>query len=114
MISEQARVGTHVRTLVAWYGVPAGTEGVIDEDAKTGVVIAWDSPIQRLPEGYTSRSDPRFLTRNLLRSWFRKQDLSYLEVDPKDAAEALDQAIIEHDDLERRIARNDFNFGGTS
>lgn len=92
MTPEQARVGVRIRTLVAWPEVPAGTEGVIDEDYGTGVMVAW--------------------VGNGMRDGFSKEDLKYLEVDPKYAAEALDQAIARHDDMEWRIEHP--NFGGTS
>lgn len=47
-----AEVGTRVRTKVAFSGIPAGTEGVIDEDYGTGVMVAWDLPDRPLPAGY--------------------------------------------------------------
>lgn len=112
MTPEQARVGVRIRTLVEWSLVAAGTEGVIDEDYGTGVMVAWDTPGQPLPENYISHSDPRLRTRNLLRDGFSKEDLKYLELDPKYAAEALDHAITKHDNMEWDIEHP--NFGGTS
>lgn len=44
MNRNEAKVGTRVKTLTDFSGVPAGTEGVIDEDYFTGVMVAWDLP----------------------------------------------------------------------
>ena len=52
MTEHEATLGTRVRTLVAFSGVPEGTEGVVDEDYVTGVTVAWDLPDQPLPVGY--------------------------------------------------------------
>ena len=93
MTPEQAKFGVRVRTLVDWPGVPAGSEGIIIEDYKTGVMVAWLG---------MDRKDG-----------FNKQDLAYyLELHEKYAAEILDEAITEHDALAWRIEHP--NFGGTS
>lgn len=39
MTADEATVGTRVRTLVDFCKVPKGSEGVIDEDYGTGVMI---------------------------------------------------------------------------
>lgn len=46
------RVGNRVRALRDFSGVPCGTEGVVDEDYGTGLMIAWDLPDRPLPEGW--------------------------------------------------------------
>ena len=117
MTYEQARVGTHVITLVDWPEVPTRTEGMIDEDYGSGVMVAWDLPGRPLPKGYGDTWDgtkAELRALGILRDGFSKDDLVYLEISPKYAARTLNQAITKHDDLERRIARNDFDFGGTS
>jgi len=40
MTTEQAKVVVRVRSIVPFSGVPAGTEGVIDEDYGSGVMVA--------------------------------------------------------------------------
>jgi len=61
MTRDQATVGTRIRSLTTFSGVPLGTEGVVDEqyggmdlagEAVGGVMIAWDLPSQPLPAGY--------------------------------------------------------------
>jgi hypothetical protein len=52
MHNRFAKVGTFVRSNVAFSGVPKGTLGVIDEDYGTGVMVAWNLPDQPLPRGY--------------------------------------------------------------
>ncbi len=47
-----ARMGVRVLTPRGFSGVPAGTEGVIDEDYGTGVMVAWDLKDRPLPPGY--------------------------------------------------------------
>lgn len=49
---DAATVGTRVRTTRDFSGVPEGTEGVIDEDYGSGVMVAWDLPARSLPERY--------------------------------------------------------------
>ena len=94
MTPEQAKFGVRVRTTVDWPGVPAGSEGIIIEDYKTGVMVmvAW--------------------LGTDLKDGFSKQDLVYLELSPKNADRALNEAITTHDDLAWRIEHP--NFGGTS
>lgn len=46
---NQAFVGSKVRTLRSFSGVPLGTVGLIVEDYGTGVMVAWDLPDRPLP-----------------------------------------------------------------
>lgn len=81
MTEEQATIGTRVRTLVDFSGVDKGTEGVIDEDYKTGVMVAWDLPGRRLPSGYREFAMARTMRHFLTRDGFdKKTELHYLEV----------------------------------
>jgi hypothetical protein len=78
---EEARVGTRVRTLVDFSGVPKGSEGVIDEDYGTGVTVAWDLPDGPLPPGYCEYDGrPAFVSRILRDGFDKKSDLQYLEI----------------------------------
>lgn len=86
MEKEKAQIGTRIRTLTAWSGVPAGTEGVIDEhwlgpgdNPKPLYMIAWDLPDQPLPEGYQIHDGtPAFMSR-ILRDGFAENELEHLE-----------------------------------
>lgn len=91
---SEATVGTRVRSLMNFSGVPKGTECVIDEDYGTGVMVAWDNPPghSKLPAGY-KRYEGEFGWRDgilrggfgwrdgILRDGFDKEtELHFLEV----------------------------------
>jgi len=81
MKSDEARVGTRIRTRVDFSGVPQGTQGVIDEDYGTGVMVAWDLPNRPLPAGYRVHSGRPPAVTGLLRDGFdKRKELGYLEV----------------------------------
>jgi len=69
---SDAIIGTRVRALISFSGVPSGTEGVIDEDYGTGVMVAWDLPNQRLPAGYRLYDGRPAIQHGLLRDGFDK------------------------------------------
>jgi hypothetical protein len=73
MTENEARIGTRVRTLVGFAGVPSGTEGVIDEDYGSGVTVAWDLPGSPLPRGYRVYDGRPAVASGLLRDGFDKQ-----------------------------------------
>lgn len=76
----QALVGTRVRANTEFFDVPEGTEGVIDEDYGTGVMVAWDLPSSPLPAGYFEWKG-RHPGRWLLRDGFDKEtELQYLDI----------------------------------
>ena len=78
---SEARVGTRVRSLVDFSGVPKGTEGILDEDYVTGVTVAWDLPDQPLPAGYRQYDGRPAIQSRLLRDGFDKEtELQYLEI----------------------------------
>jgi hypothetical protein len=52
MMTAEIRIGRRVKALLNFADVPKGTEGVIDQDYGTGVMIAWDLPNRPLPPGY--------------------------------------------------------------
>ena len=111
MTVDQACIGNRVRTLVDWPEVPAGTEGVIDEDYGTGVMVAWDLPNRPLPANYEKMHHLTALQLRglgILRDGFSNKDLRYLEIHPKYAAEALNRTIREHDLREQtaEVVRN--------
>lgn len=76
-------VGTRVRTTVAYYGVPLGTEGVVDEHyerrGSTGLMVAWDLPDQPLPPGYVRHNSDRPV-RGILRDGFSPDEIEAFEV----------------------------------
>lgn len=81
MTADEARVGTRVRSLVAFVSVPQGTQGVIDDDYQTGVMVAWDLPDSPLPPGYREYTGRPAIVSGILRDGFDKErDLRYLEV----------------------------------
>jgi hypothetical protein len=78
---HEARIGVRVKSLVDFSGVPKGTEGVIDEDYGTGVMVAWDLPNQPLPKGYSVHTGKPSFVSGVLRDGFdRKKDLHFLEL----------------------------------
>jgi hypothetical protein len=81
----QVIVGKRVCSLVDLPEVPAGTEGVIDEDYGTGVMVAWDLPTAPLPHGYREYDGKPAIVTRILRDGFDKAtELEYLEViEPK-------------------------------
>ena len=80
MEHHEASVGVRVRALRAFVGVPAGAEGVIDEDYGSGVMVAWDLPACPLPAGYAAYDGRPALGWGLLRDGFDKgHDLRHLE-----------------------------------
>ncbi|WP_407715486.1 Shedu anti-phage system protein SduA domain-containing protein [Comamonas testosteroni] len=76
-------LGTRVKTKAAWAGVPAGTEGVVDEHYQgmngIGVMVAWDLPERPLPIGYECHN-PSHPIRGLLRDGFSPFEVESLEV----------------------------------
>jgi hypothetical protein len=74
MIEEKnAVVGTRVKSTIDFSGVPRGTEGVIDEDYGTGIMVAWDLPESPLPKGYTKYDGIPAVTSGILRDGFDKR-----------------------------------------
>ena len=77
----EANVGIHVVSLRDFACVPKGTEGVIDEDYGTGVMIAWDLPEQPLPPMYSKYDGKPTIQTNILRDGFDKTtELDMLQV----------------------------------
>ena len=62
-------------------GIPVGTQGVIDEDYGSGVMVAWDLANHPLPPGYV-QYDGEPLVRTGIRSdgFDKETELGYLEV----------------------------------
>jgi len=80
MDKREAVVGTRVRSLREFSGVPKGTEGVIDEDYGSGVMVAWDLPDSPLPKGYKAHDGKPAVATGILRDGFDKdQELVFLE-----------------------------------
>ncbi len=78
---EQIALGRRIRTLVDFSGVPRGTQGVIDEDYGTGVMVAWDLPDRPLPPGYHVHDGRAAAFHGLLRDGFNKErELRHLEI----------------------------------
>lgn len=65
MTEKDAKVGTRVRALQDFSGVPRDTEGIIDEDYGSGVTVAWDLPGQPiiLREGFNKSTELHYLAR---------------------------------------------------
>lgn len=81
MYSEQVRIGQRVRSLRPFSGIPIGTEGVIDEDYGTGVMVAWDLPTRPLPQGYRAHAGESTIRTGILRDGFDKtSELQFLEI----------------------------------
>lgn len=82
MTEDQIKMCVRVKTNRDFAGVPKGTEGIIDDDYGTGVMVAWDLPDRPLPRGYTKhRSKNNFGATFPLRDGFdKKTELMFLEV----------------------------------
>jgi hypothetical protein len=81
MTEAQIGIGKRVRALLNFADVPRGTEGVIDQDYGTGIMIAWDLPEQPLPQGYREYDGKPVIQTNILRDGFdKKRELRFLEV----------------------------------
>lgn len=81
MRADDAVVGRRVRSLVSFVGVPTGTEGVIDADYGTGVMVAWDMPAGKLPAGYREYDGRPMVQTGIVRDGFDKEsELEYLEL----------------------------------
>lgn len=78
---NEAVIGTRVKTNRTFCGIPAGTEGVIDQDYGTGIMVAWNLPAFPLPRGYTEYDGVPMIISKILRDGFDKEtELKYLEV----------------------------------
>jgi len=76
---NEARVGVRVRSLRHFSGIPAGTEGVIDEQYDGGFMVAWDRAEAPLPAGYSAYDGRWMIETGILRDGFSHQELVYLE-----------------------------------
>lgn len=84
-MSKKHFVGQRVRSNREFFGVPVGSEGVIDEvlyysgtDRKVWMV-AWDLPESPLPEGYTKYDGKPAVATGILRDGFGADELKYLD-----------------------------------
>lgn len=68
-----------MRSLQDFSGIPRGTEGVIDEDYGSGVMIAWDLLGQPLPVDYRQYDGRPAFASGILRDGFSWEELVYLE-----------------------------------
>lgn len=82
VIAHEAKVGQKVKSNRAFVDVPKGTQGIIDEDYGTGVMVAWDLPDRPLPRGYTQYDGkPQAAPGTPLRDGFDKtKELQYLDL----------------------------------
>lgn len=84
MTTQEAIVGTRIKTNAAFSCVPLDTEGVIDEDYGTGIMVAWDLPDQPLPKGYSRHDGSPAIKHRLLRDGFDKEtELHFLTILPR-------------------------------
>jgi len=82
MTRSEVQIGTRVRSLVPFAGVPQGTQGVVDElyhDGR-GCMVAWDLPDEPLPPGYTHHDGKPAWASRILRDGFSKSELKWLEI----------------------------------
>jgi hypothetical protein len=80
MIRQDAIVGTRIRTLRAFSGIPLRSEGVIDEDYGTGIMVAWDLPHHPLPRGYSQYDGVPLVVSGIRRDGFSFDELVFLEI----------------------------------
>lgn len=80
MTEAEAVISTRVKTLVPFVGIAAHTEGVIDEDYGSGIMVAWDLPHRPLPAGYCRHDGRPAALSSILRDGFDKEtELHYLK-----------------------------------
>ena len=80
MTPSDAKLGTRVKALRDFSGVPQGTEGVIDQDCGCGVMVAWDLPGRPLPPGYAVFDGQLTVSTRILRDGFNKaNEFWYIE-----------------------------------
>ena len=87
-------VGTRVRSLRPFAGVPVFTEGVVDAASATHVtlsttgltvcqydfwMVAWDLPERPLPEGYAKYDGMPAIKTGIVRDGFNEYELRWLE-----------------------------------
>ncbi len=88
---KEAQVGTKVKSLKNFSGVPKGTKGVIDQDYGKGVMVAWDLPDRPLPDNYFSypldcgrpihvKNKQGFEVPILRDGFDKKEELQFLEI----------------------------------
>lgn len=81
MTESEAQIGTRVRSMRDFSGVPSGSHGVIDEDYGSGITVAWDLPNNPLPPGYRAYDGKWAVETGILRDGFDKaSELHFLEV----------------------------------
>lgn len=78
---EDVKIGQRVKTLLAFAGIPQYTEGVIDENYGSGIMVAWDYPQGILPVDYRAYDGKPAIMSKIVRDGFDKQsELQFLEV----------------------------------
>lgn len=79
-------IGSRVKALRGFSGVPINAEGIVDEHYTAGVMVAWDLEDRPLSADYAARilagepPLPQFALGAPLRDGFSYGDLAYLEV----------------------------------
>jgi len=76
----QATIGTRVRAVRGFSGVPLGTEGVLDKRYEGGLTVAWDLHDRPLPPGYREYDGVPAARSRILRDGFTDDELDLLEV----------------------------------
>lgn len=80
MNTAEAKVGTRIRSLREFSGVPRHTEGVIDLDYGSGIMVAWDLPDRPLAPDYQCYDGKPAVATGILRDGFDKEtELDFLE-----------------------------------
>ncbi len=79
MNRTEATIGTRVRSVRGFSGVPLGTEGVIDEHYLGGVMVAWDLA-GALPPGYREYDGVPAVRSRILRDGFADDEVHMLVV----------------------------------
>jgi hypothetical protein len=78
---NDATIGTRVRTNTGFADMPIGTEGIIDEDYGTGIMVAWDLPGNPLPKHYVKYDGQYSFVTGIVRDGFdKKEELHQLEM----------------------------------
>lgn len=83
MTEEEIKIGIRVKNNIPFFGIPKATQGVIDEDYGSGIMVAWDGPAGHapLPEGYSCYDGKPTIRTKLLRDGFDKNsELHFLDL----------------------------------
>ena len=76
---DEAVVGSRIRSIRPFAGIPSGCEGVIDEADADGCMVAWDHPESPLPPGYVKYDGRPAIVSHIVRDRFTAYEMRWLK-----------------------------------